>query len=330
METTAIPSLVETLAPVTASAAKGRRIRFKARVPLRVKAARATANKFKHVDFKRMQAACRVPSESKRRSWVWVASVALHSALVAILSGIMIFQSMSPQNEHMSIVAVTFFEPTPEIPIVRPPELLLAQAVEVIEQEENVPVAQDEPKEESTGEVVLVDQDDKAAQPSNEVPQEVASADIIHSVEQDWNRVKYRGSARGVSASNVVSDAPVASGGATNVQAPVAPSAVNSNGQGQGTGGISRGAKPMGLSGGAYPKRAIKEKREGVVHLQVEVLANGRVGRIELHESSGHADLDATALEAAKKWQFQPALSNDNPVSTTVVVPVRYQLKDAR
>jgi protein TonB len=84
------------------------------------------------------------------------------------------------------------------------------------------------------------------------------------------------------------------------------------------------------LSGGAYPKRAIQEKREGVVQLRIEVLTDGRVGSISIYETSGHRDLDETAIAAARNWHFHPALSGDSPVTSELIVPVRYRLKDAR
>jgi protein TonB len=92
---------------------------------------------------------------------------------------------------------------------------------------------------------------------------------------------------------------------------------------------VSRTATPTTIGIGTYPKRAIRELREGLVKLRVEVLQSGFVGQVELYVSSGHSDLDETALKAAKHWVFRPAHSGGSPVTTWLIVPVRYRLKDA-
>jgi TonB family protein len=89
---------------------------------------------------------------------------------------------------------------------------------------------------------------------------------------------------------------------------------------------ITRAVQVEYYTGGQYPSRARKEGREGVVRLRVEVLTTGNVGKIEIASTSGHTDLDETAAKAAKQWRFKPAISNDQPVVTWVVVPVRYVL----
>ena len=48
----------------------------------------------------------------------------------------------------------------------------------------------------------------------------------------------------------------------------------------------------------AYPLLAIRQGAQGQVLLLVEVLTDGRAGRIELEKSSGHAALDAAAINA--------------------------------
>jgi TonB family protein len=100
-------------------------------------------------------------------------------------------------------------------------------------------------------------------------------------------------------------------------------------GTGKGTGsgsGNTRGAIARDVDGGAYPSRARDQNREGIVRVRVEVLEDGKTGAVELYQSSGSDDLDATALKAARKWRFQPALDEGKPVKTWVVVAVRYVL----
>ena len=76
-----------------------------------------------------------------------------------------------------------------------------------------------------------------------------------------------------------------------------------------------------------YPPEAKKKGYEGEVLLKVEVLADGRVGQIELRRSSGHAVLDSSAFTAVKHWRFIPAKKGENPVSLWVNIPIKFQLR---
>jgi protein TonB len=63
--------------------------------------------------------------------------------------------------------------------------------------------------------------------------------------------------------------------------------------------------------------------------LQVEVLPNGRVGEIEVKESSGYETLDESALITVKKWRFIPATKGGVPCPCWVNVPITFQLQDS-
>ena len=86
-------------------------------------------------------------------------------------------------------------------------------------------------------------------------------------------------------------------------------------------------AKAVKIDGGAYPAAARRAGREGLVIVKAEVLETGRVGAVELQESSGCKDLDRAALRAAKDWQFEPALENGQRVKSWTTVRCRYVLK---
>jgi len=77
-----------------------------------------------------------------------------------------------------------------------------------------------------------------------------------------------------------------------------------------------------------YPKVARKRGYEGEVKLKVFVLANGRVGKIEIIRPSGHEILDRSALEAVKDWVFVPGRENGKEISSWVTVPIAFQLKN--
>ncbi|WDT76947.1 MAG: TonB family protein [Candidatus Manganitrophus sp.] len=75
-----------------------------------------------------------------------------------------------------------------------------------------------------------------------------------------------------------------------------------------------------------YPERARAEGREGTALLRVTVLATGKVGEALIEQSSGHADLDRSAVEAVMKWTFLPARRGENPVVSSVRIPVTFAL----
>lgn len=77
----------------------------------------------------------------------------------------------------------------------------------------------------------------------------------------------------------------------------------------------------------AYPQEARKKGLEGEVLLKVEVLADGRVGQVELKRSSGYAILDASAITTVKQWKFIPGKRGNDPVALWVHIPVRYRLE---
>lgn len=75
-----------------------------------------------------------------------------------------------------------------------------------------------------------------------------------------------------------------------------------------------------------YPMIARRNAYEGEVLLRVWVLKDGKVGNVELERSSGYKVLDKSALQAVKGWIFVPGKKNGVPVSSWVMVPVRFEL----
>jgi len=75
-----------------------------------------------------------------------------------------------------------------------------------------------------------------------------------------------------------------------------------------------------------YPERARAEGREGTALLRVTVLSTGKVGAALIEQSSGHDDLDRSAVEAVMKWTFLPARRGENPVTSSVRIPVTFAL----
>jgi TonB family protein len=63
-----------------------------------------------------------------------------------------------------------------------------------------------------------------------------------------------------------------------------------------------------------YPEWARRQGIQGTVVLDIEVLASGNIGAIEVFRSL-IPDMDRAAIEAVRKWQMQPAMSGGQPVS---------------
>ena len=121
-------------------------------------------------------------------------------------------------------------------------------------------------------------------------------------------------------------------------------SGVEGGGGGTGNAGLGRGAKGdgTGRSGEAlsntarplggyqvklrYPESARRAGLQGVTTLRVRVLENGRVGDVLVEQSAGFRDLDTAAVDAVKKWLFEPARRGKDPVSVWVLLPVKFEL----
>jgi periplasmic protein TonB len=99
-------------------------------------------------------------------------------------------------------------------------------------------------------------------------------------------------------------------------------------GEGPG-GGVSSLARP--LSGyqllPRYPDSARRQGITGTTTLLFEVLENGRVGEIRIEHSAGHPDLDQAAVEAIKKWRFEPARRGHQAVAVWLRMPVKFVLR---
>lgn len=79
-----------------------------------------------------------------------------------------------------------------------------------------------------------------------------------------------------------------------------------------------------------YPRRALREEREGTAGFRVTVDSNGRVTNCQITRSSGHADLDeATCANITRRARFRPATDgNGDPTSGTYQNSVRWVIPD--
>lgn len=77
-----------------------------------------------------------------------------------------------------------------------------------------------------------------------------------------------------------------------------------------------------------YPPWAKDMGYQGRVMLNVEVLADGRVGQVLLQKSSGYDILDNAAIRSVKSWRFTPARHLGQPVTQWVPVPVKFNFEE--
>lgn len=78
----------------------------------------------------------------------------------------------------------------------------------------------------------------------------------------------------------------------------------------------------------SYPRVARRMGLEGIVVLNVEVLAEGSCGNVNVFQSSGHEVLDNAALRAVKGWRFAPASRAGHPITQWFKVPIKFSLKE--
>jgi TonB family protein len=78
----------------------------------------------------------------------------------------------------------------------------------------------------------------------------------------------------------------------------------------------------------SYPRIASERGYEGLVLLSAEINADGKVGSLKVKKSSGFAMLDRSALDAVKKWKFEPGKKMGRPISMWVDVPVKFVLQN--
>lgn len=76
-----------------------------------------------------------------------------------------------------------------------------------------------------------------------------------------------------------------------------------------------------------YPRRARQRNIEGTVIVEADLDALGKVTKARVFQSSGHSQLDKSALTAIKKSTFVPASTNGQAVPSKVHVPVQFKLK---
>jgi protein TonB len=92
--------------------------------------------------------------------------------------------------------------------------------------------------------------------------------------------------------------------------------------------GVTRTARPQGgyQVRPTYPSAPRRLGIQGTTMLRVHVLADGRIGDVLVEHSAGHPDLDQAAMEAVRRWRFEPARRGADAVAMWVLLPVEFRL----
>jgi protein TonB len=101
---------------------------------------------------------------------------------------------------------------------------------------------------------------------------------------------------------------------------------VGATGHGTSNGSLSSHARYLSNPRPDYPEVARQQHQEGMVLVSVEVGTDGHASDVILARTSGFPLLDAAALQAVRRWRFEPAQVGGLPVSSRVDVPVRFSL----
>lgn len=75
-----------------------------------------------------------------------------------------------------------------------------------------------------------------------------------------------------------------------------------------------------------YPAAALRSGASGEVVLRIEVDARGRPAEVTVVSSSRNRDLDRAALRAVRRWRFEPAMRDGQPVPGTVQQSIRFDV----
>ena len=77
----------------------------------------------------------------------------------------------------------------------------------------------------------------------------------------------------------------------------------------------------------SYPSSARRLGIQGTTLLQVLVSDDGRVSDVIVKQSAGHPDLDQAAVNAVRRWRFEPARRGVEPVAMWVQLPFEFRFR---
>ncbi|MCI0531179.1 MAG: energy transducer TonB [candidate division Zixibacteria bacterium] len=86
--------------------------------------------------------------------------------------------------------------------------------------------------------------------------------------------------------------------------------------------------KPITKDAPVYPDMARRSNIEGVVYLKLLIDKEGKVRDVQvLKKAAADLGFEDSAVEAAWKWTFSPAIQNGKPIAVWTTIPVRFTVK---
>ncbi|MBU8542311.1 energy transducer TonB [Roseomonas sp. ROY-5-3] len=79
-----------------------------------------------------------------------------------------------------------------------------------------------------------------------------------------------------------------------------------------------------------YPHASRIRNEQGRVTLRVEIDAIGRVVDVRVLRSAGYPALDEAAMQAVRRWRFEPAMRDGVPVLSSTAIGITFQLEGDR
>ena len=76
-----------------------------------------------------------------------------------------------------------------------------------------------------------------------------------------------------------------------------------------------------------YPMSARRRGITGQVLLRIFVDAEGGVREVQVQAAEPPGVFEGKAVEAARKWRFEPAMHKGTPVGVWMTLPVRFALE---
>ena len=272
----------------------------------------------------------------------FAASSLIHLGLIPLAALILHGNPINPVTVPVELIDVPRAEPEKKIEVTPPPPSPPAQKPKPKPRVTTAPKLLSKPVFETNRLPPSGNTKEEVTEKPNEEPQPLASLpDKTGSAQSGWNSgtqaIEAEGSAAG--AGNLFGEGDVGM---------VEGSGVEGGGGGKGSSGPGRGARGEGTGGGGtdsgealsglarplggyqlkprYPESARRAGVQGITTLRVQVLESGRVGEVLVEQSAGFRDLDLAAMEAVKKWLFEPARRGKDPVSVWVMLPVKFEL----
>lgn len=74
-----------------------------------------------------------------------------------------------------------------------------------------------------------------------------------------------------------------------------------------------------------YSEKARKKKIQGNVTLSAIITSTGEVADVKVDKGLGYG-LDEKAVEAVRRWKFQPAMKDGKPVSVGIMIETNFRL----